>query len=294
MRERLQHWFDVSMAEPRHRVSAVWFMGRGRPQEKHAPLQFVVLCAIPVFLLACWSVMSLPMLWKEWRLNRQLATTMALMDDSIESFIFAYENLPAEFTIRMVASEPAKVNQFKTDLAPMLFPFTRLFEPDANSAPHVAIKTEPIAQQVPEETTLAKAEAVAVEAAVVEETQPSEPKEIARIGQWQSKASDDGVEIVFNVGNRRGGKLSGYLWALATFETETGEQHIVPFPDSLTSNDDASPDDVKDGEHFATKRFRRTNWEISSPVAEPGRFTHIVVGVTDETGTEILRENHAL
>ncbi len=293
MRERLQHWFDISMTEPRHRVSAVWFMGRGRPQEKHAPLQFVVLCAVPAFLLACWNVMSLPMLWKEWRLNRQLVTTMALMDEGIESFIFDYEDLPVALLTRVVASTSVRALPFQVDLAPQLFPFTRLFEPNTNPTPLAEPKTK-TASEPTAEVTAPKAVAVEESVPSTEETVPAEPKEIARIGQWQSKVTDDGVEIIFNVGNRRGGKLSGFLWALATFETESGEKHVVTFPDAITSNDDTSPDNVKDGEHFATKRFRRTRWEITSPVADPGRFSHIVIGVTDEAGSEILRESHKL
>lgn len=281
MRERFQHWFDVSLAEPRHRVSAVWFIGRGRPQEKHAPLQLMVLLAIPVTFLACWNVVSLPILWKEWRRSHHLIDSMVLVDEGIEDMISTHEPWQRLDDVQPRTPEPKVITEFQPDLAPLLYPHTRAFEPDLT--PATKVEATPVAESVTESIA---------EPAV--EPEPEAPKEIARMGQWQRTLTDDGVEIVFNVGNRRGGKLSGYLWGLATYETESGETHIVGVPDSITSSDDRSPDDVKDGEHFATKRFRRTHWNLVAPVAEPGRFSKIVVGVTDEGGQEILREVHKL
>lgn len=272
MRERFQHWFDVSLAEPRHRVSAVWFIGRGRPQEKHAPLQLMVLLAIPIAFLALWNVASLPVLWKEWRYNHSLSEDMALVNEGIEDMITTYESLQLS---ALPSQEQAP--------APTV---TSVPAPPVLDAPPQEVK---VTQEVKVETRQEVKPEIPQEIA-----KPTVPAEIARIGQWQSHLTDEGVEIIFNVGNRQSGKLSGYLWGLATYETDSGETHIMTVPDSITSSDDLSPDDASNGEHFATKRFRRTRWNIVAPVTEPGHFSKIVVGVTDENGNEILREERKL
>lgn len=99
------------------------------------------------------------------------------------------------------------------------------------------------------------------------------------------KNATEKLEMRVDINNEDGkNKAEGYVWALATFKSDSGEEIFVAAPSGMHVNAGGDAGDIKNAQRYAIQYHKPKSFVFSSPKPGGGKFTQVKVVLQNYTG----------
>lgn len=99
------------------------------------------------------------------------------------------------------------------------------------------------------------------------------------------RTGTDTLELRVNINNQDNrNKAEGYVWALATFKGDNGEEVFVAAPKGMQINAGGEAGDPRNAQRYAIQFHKPKNFVFNSPNASSGKFTQVKIVLQDYSG----------
>lgn len=276
-------------------LNIIYFVDSDRTKSIQLPTATVTSLAVGLGLLVVWFFLSA---WLGFVFVRDRINLLNMVRDA-RSTLFDYESrfediytiaYPYETNRESAAAETTPLPAPPVTEVPKK-PAAPVKAPEVGAAPVVP---KPAAKPV----AAAVVEAPAAPMAPAKEPAKAAPVESSLTGNAATslvsvdnpifKGSQENLELRVNINNRDSRrKAEGYVWAVATYRTEGGDEMFVGAPKGMQVNASGDTADPRNGQKYAIQFHKPKNFLFGTPPTGAGKFTQVKIVLQDYSGQRL-------
>ena len=275
-------------------LNIIYFVDSDRTKSIQLPTTTVTGLAVGLGLLFVWFFFSA---WLGFVFVRDRISLLNMVRDA-RSTLFDYES---RFEDIYAIAYPYETN--RESAAAEAPPAAPVAEVPKKAAPAKAaeestapVVPKPAAKPVP--TAVVEAAVAAVPVVPAKEVAKAAPVESSLTGNASTsmvsvdnpifKGSQENLELKVNINNRDSKrKAEGYVWAVATYRTDGGEEMFVGAPKGMQVNATGDTADPRNAQKYAIQFHKPKNFIFGTPPPGAGKFTQVKIVLQDYSGQRL-------